>query len=289
MEKRSTSPTQAYDGYQLSYARPTDSWLKKAVIKSLENLTGKRKLQAVYDQLHANGPDPWKVWGESLEMLNIQVDYDAQKLQKVPQTGPVIFVANHPYGIVDGAILLYLVSQVRKDYFLLINEVLSHEPIMKDHLLPVDFRTNEEAKHTNLRTRSETTARLKQGQALVIFPSGAVATQARFSLFGPAEEWPWRTFICPRIHETQCTVVPLFFHGENSRWFQLASKVSMNMRLGLLLYEAVNKRRKTIRVEIGDPIPYGEMAGMRNRKKLIDFLKARTLNLGGSEYAILNQ
>jgi len=279
LENSSIPSPKAYDGYKLSYARSTDSKLKKAVIRGLERLTGRPKLQAVYDQLHENGPDPWKVWGESLDILNIQVDYDKRLLENVPLEGPVIFVANHPYGIVDGIIFLYLVSQVRKDYFLLINEVLSHEPIMKGHLLPVDFRTNEEAKHINLNTRRETTERLKAGQALVIFPSGAVSTQPRFSLFSPAEEWPWRTFICSRIHETQCTVVPLYFHGQNSFWFQLVSKFSMNMRLGLLLFEALNKRNKTIKVEIGNPIPYAEMADIRNRKKLIDYLKERTLAL----------
>lgn len=279
MYNPSPSPPKAYNGYKLSYARSTDRWLKKAVIQTVENLTGKRKLQAVYEQLHANGPDPWKVWGETLEMLNIEVDYDKDQLKKIPKEGPVIFVANHPFGIVDGAIFLYLISQVRKDYFLLINEVLAHDPIMKGHVLPVDFRVNKEATRSNLESRSETRRRLQEGQALVIFPSGAVATQPRFSLFGDAEEWPWRTFICGSIHETQCTVVPLFFHGQNSRWFQLVSKISMNLRLGLLLHEAMNKRNKTLQVEIGDPIEYAEMEGIKNRKKLIAFLKERTLGL----------
>lgn len=279
MEKTSKPYEKAYSGYKLSYAHPEDGWLKQRIIRGIERLTGKGELQDLYEWLHENGPDPFKIWGESLERLNITVDFDEKQLDRVPKEGPVIFVANHPYGIVDGAIFLYLVSKVRKDYFLLINEVISREPILKSHLLPVDFRKTEEAKNTNLETRRLTTERLNQGQALVIFPSGAVATRPRFKLGGPAKEWPWRRFICGRIHETKCKVVPIYFHGQNSFWFHFVSKFSMNLRLGLLIHEVLNKQHSTIQVEVGDPIGYEEMQPFKDRQQLIEFLEARTMAL----------
>jgi putative hemolysin len=272
------APEKGYIGKQFTYASPEDSWLKRWVITTVEKLTGSKHLQKIYDELHEETPNPFDVWENALGKLNIKLDFEASQLDKVPKEGPLIFVANHPFGVVDGAILLHLVTRVRKDYFLLINEVLSHEPIMEGHLLPVDFRGDERALQTNLRTKEQTTERLREGEALAIFPSGAVATSLK--LFGPVEEFPWRRFICTRIHETQCTVVPVYFHGQNSRLFQFVSKISMNLRLGLLLYEVMNKRNSTIKLAVGDPIHYDQMSKYPDRQDLIDFLKARTMSLG---------
>ncbi|MEM1216302.1 MAG: lysophospholipid acyltransferase family protein [Bacteroidota bacterium] len=260
-----------------SYAQPRDPRLKRWVIRTLERLTGSKPLQRIYRELYTETPNPYDVWENAFRKLNITVDYDGSRLDKVPRNGPVIFIANHPFGVVDGAILLHLVTRVRRDYFLLINSVLADEPLMKGHLLPVDFDATPAAKATNLRTREETTRRLKNGEALAIFPSGAVATA--FKWRGPVEEFPWRRFICGKIHETQCTVIPIYFHGANSRLFQTVSKVSMNMRLGLLLHEIMNKRNTTIQVAIGNPIPYVDMQPYRNRQELIEYLYERTMGL----------
>ena len=271
-------PEKGYVGKQFTYASPEDSRFKRWVITTVEKLTGSKHLQKIYDELHEETPNPFDVWENALGKLNIKLDFDASQLDKVPKEGPLIFVANHPFGVVDGAILLHLVTRVRRDYFLLINEVISHEPILKGHLLPVDFRGDERALQTNLRTKEQTTERLRNGEALAIFPSGAVATSLK--LFGPVEEFPWRRFICTRIHETKCTVVPIYFHGQNSRLFQFVSKISMNLRLGLLLYEVMNKRNSTIKLAVGDPIYYDEMSKYPDRQELIEFLKARTMSLG---------
>ncbi len=270
-------PSKAYDGKKFTYASPEDSWLKQKIIGGLEILTGRKRLQKIYDTLHEMGPNPFDVWQDALEMLDIEPSFNHDQLMKIPDKGPIIFVANHPFGVVDGAIFLHIVTRVRRDYFILINEVLTHEPFLKDHLLPVDFRGDDKALQTNLETKELTTERLRNGEALVIFPSGAVATALKF--FGKVEELPWRRFICTRIHETQCTVVPLFFYGMNSRLFQFVSKINMNLRLGLLLREVMNKRGKTIPVEIGDPITYDEMAPYTDRQELIDFLRDRTMAL----------
>jgi putative hemolysin len=272
-------PSKAYDGKKFTYASPEDSWLKRKVISAIEILTGRKHLQKIYDELHAAGPNPFDVWRDGLKKLNISVDFDYSLLERVPKEGPVIFVANHPFGVVDGAVFLDLVTRVRKDYFILINEVLAHEPFLEDHLLPVDFRGDKRATETNLETKRQTTERLKQGQALVIFPSGGVATSRKF--FGEVTELPWRRFICTRIHETQCAVVPFFFHGQNSRLFQFVSKFSMNLRLGLLLHEVMNKRGKSIKVEMRAPISYSRMAGIKDRQELIEFLHDQTV-LGDS-------
>lgn len=267
----------AYAGKKFTYTSPHDSWLKRLIISTVERLTGRAHLQKIYEELHEETPNPFDVWENALNKLRIRMDYDAHQLEKAPKEGPVIFIANHPFGVVDGAFLCHLVTRVRRDYFLLVNEVLSREPIMEGHLLPVDFRGNQEALEINLRTKERTTERLNEGEALAIFPSGGVATSMKF--FGKVEELPWRRFICTRIHETQCTVIPIFFYGKNSRLFQFVSKFSMNLRLGLLLHEIMNKRGTTVRAEVGDPITYAEMAPYTDRQELIEYLYQRTMSL----------
>jgi putative hemolysin len=279
INQNTPSTEKAYSGHKFTYTSPHDSWLKRGIIGTVENLTGRKYLQQIYEELHEETPNPFDVWENAMNKLDIKMDYDHSQLEKAPKTGPVIFVANHPFGVVDGAIMCHLVTRVRRDYFLLVNEVLSREPIMKGHLLPVDFRGNDEALQINLRTKELTTERLRKGEALAIFPSGGVATAMKF--FGEIQEFPWRRFICTRIHETKCTVVPIYFHGKNSRLFQFVSKFSMNLRLGLLLHEIMNKRGETIKIEVGDPITYDEMEQYEDRQKLIEFLYKRTMALGG--------
>lgn len=270
-----------YDKHDFTYASKADKFIKRRVIKFVELITGKKFVQRIYDEIVAEGVTPINVWNKTLQKLNIKVDYDQSQLDKIPATGPIIFIANHPFGIVDGVIFCDLVSKKRKDYFLMVNEVLSREPIMKDHLLPVDFRSNKAALQTNINTKNEAGERLKKGQCLVIFPSGGVAT--RFKMFGKVEEWPWKKSICKHIHNSKCTVVPMFFHGKNSELFQTASRISTNVRLGLLLNEARNKRGKSFRVEIGDPIPYEELEHLKDRQALIDHLYKYTLTKVGNK------
>ncbi len=265
---------------RFTYASPEDSWFKRQVIMTVEHLTGRKTIQRMYDLLMANDPNPIDVWKQGLDIMNISMDYNEEALEQIPKTGPLIFVANHPFGVVDGAVLLHLVTRVRKDFFILINEVISHHEFLKQHLLPIDFRGDEAALQTNLQTKANTTERLKNGEALVIFPSGAIATQLKF--FGPVEELPWRGFISNRIHETQCTVLPIYFYGKNSALFQFVSKLSMNLRLGLLLHEIMNKRNKVVKARIGPPIPYSEMAALTEKKEMMNFLREKTLSLKDS-------
>jgi putative hemolysin len=276
--KRDASPLteNPYDD-NFSYANPKESRARQLLVKAVERITGAHQLLAIYEQLKAEKSDPFNFWGRALEKLAVAIDYDQKQLEKIPKEGPVIIVANHPFGLVDGAILLHLVTRIRKDYFLLINEVLAHEPFLKEHLLPVDFNETPQALATNLETRRLTSERLSQGQALVIFPGGGVATIKRPG--GPAEEYPWRPFIAGKIHENQCPVVPLYFHGINSPLFHIVSKVSMRLRQGLFIREALNKRGQTIKVNIGDPVPYAEMKPYRKRAALIEFLQEKTFEL----------
>ena len=261
----------------LSYANPDDpAWLK-FLIDTLEVSTGRNKLERKYRDIRARNPKPSQAWTMILDSLEITRRYDTAHLARTPSEGPVVFISNHPFGVVDGLMLGELVNRVRPDFFVLVNEVLTREPLFRKHLLPVDFRGNREAMRTNIQTRKLAVERLQAGEAMGIFPAGGVAT-AR-SIFGPAEDLHWKRFVAKLIIQSKATVMPLYFHGQNSRLFQWASQVHVNLRLGLLLHEARNKMGQTLPISIGDPIQWEEMASYTKRQELLSYLRRRTLEV----------
>lgn len=264
----------------LTYAHPHDPPLRKLLIDTLEVSTGRTRLERLYREIREMDIAPHEAWGLILQQLSITVEYAPQKLAQVPQKGPVIFVSNHPFGVVDGLIMGELVNKVRPEFFVLVNEVLTREALFSRYLLPIDFRETREALRTNLATRQAAIERLQNGEAMAIFPAGGVATARR--PFGRAQDLEWKRFVGRLIQRSRATVIPLFFHGQNSPIFQLASQVHPSLRLGLFLNEVRNKIGKTIRVSVGDPITWQEMATLRNRQELIDFLHVKTHQLSQS-------
>ncbi len=185
----------------LTYARSSDALVTRWLIRRFEHLSGVSRLQCMYDEIYRDQVVGPQLWRAALDKLQITVDYDAAALDDVPRSGPIVFVANHPFGIVDGLIMCFLISQVREDFFLLVNAAVLPQPLIERYLLPIDFKATKAALKTNLSTKHLTTQRLRQGHALGIFPAGMVATAQ--TPWGPAREMPWHTFVSRRIHEAR--------------------------------------------------------------------------------------
>ncbi len=262
---------------RLSYSNPTDPMLKKAVIAMIELATGRPKLEKLYNEVRRMRLHPSELWGATLQKLEIKLNFDAAQLEKIPTEGPVVFIANHPFGVVDGLILGHLVSRVRERFAILVNELICKEVHLQDFLLPIDFNETKEALQTNLRSRQETLERLKRGEALAIFPAGGVSTAPK--LFGKAEDLEWKRFTIKVIQHTKATVVPIYVHGQNSRLFQIASHIHLHLRLSLLLHEIRNKIGKTIRVTIGEPILYDQLQQATTRQNMLEYLRKVTFDL----------
>lgn len=266
----------------LSYAEPDDPWFKRALIGLLEWLTGKPRLERMAAGLLSSNLPPGKIMGAALQELGIRLDIDEQVFYRIPTDGPVVLIANHPFGVVDGLALCEIASRIRSHYAILVNSVLCREPSLAPILLPVDFRETKEALYTNLNTRKEALERLARGEALAIFPSGAVAT-APFPGKDPVD-LEWKRFVVKLITHSNATVVPVYFHGRNSFWFQLASFIHMNLRLGLLLYEVRNKMGKPLTISVGEPISPNEWRNLDPKKELLAFLRDKTMELSRREH-----
>ncbi|MEM7655454.1 MAG: lysophospholipid acyltransferase family protein [Bacteroidota bacterium] len=263
----------------LTYVSSYDPKLRRKLIGALELATGRKKIQQRYDQLQAMELAPIDIWRTSLTLLEVEPVLDPVQLAKVPSEGPLVFIANHPFGVVDGLILGDLVARVRTKFSILVNEVLCRQDErMNEFLLPVDFQESKRAIRTNLATRQKALEQLAQGHAVAIFPSGGVATSPR--AFAKAEDLDWKRFTAKLIQKSKATVVPVFFHGRNSRLFQIASHVHETLRMGMLLNEVRNKMGRQIRLTVGDPIPFEALAPIRDRQALIDELRKITFELG---------
>jgi putative hemolysin len=254
--------------HEFSYANAGQPRLKRWVIRSVEGLSGRNHYFGLYNiWRHEIVPTGERVFGRMLELINVRLGLTQQwPPQNLPE-GPLVLLANHPFGIGDGVAILALAETLNRPFKVLINNDLLKIPEMAPYALPVSFDETKEALAQNLKMRHEAVRLLKDGVTIVIFPAGGVAT-AR-SVFGHAEDLPWKMFPAKLIQAAGASVVPIHFSGQNGRLFHLASKVSLTLRLSLLVREFRRLTGKSIGVTIGDILPWSQLSQIADRKLLL--------------------
>lgn len=269
--------TPAIDDF--SYAAPEDPWTRRTLIHAIERTTGQPRLRAMYRDYTADPARFASFWDAAVHFLDLKLNIGGAGLEAIPATGPVVIVANHPYGIVDGLIAGYLISRVRQDFRVLTHSLLSRAPELKDYLLPVDFSESSEALATNIATRRAAMDLLAQRGCVVIFPAGGVSTTPR-PFARQAEDAEWKSFVGRLVHQSKADVVPVYFAGQNSRAFQIVSHVNQTLRLALLFHETHRRIGAAIDVRIGASIPPDDLAALPNRKAIVTALRDATYALG---------
>jgi putative hemolysin len=272
---------------EISYASTATSRTGRAVIRSVENLTGRLGLIRMargYDRELASGRDFWEVM---VERYGLRLDVVGGSLDAIPATGPIVVIANHPYGILDGLMLGHILARTRGDFRILAHQVFRKAPDLERVILPIRFDDGREATAANLGTRRAALDTLAAGGCIGIFPGGTVSTALR--PFGRPMDPTWRRFTARLIAKSGATVVPIFFEGANSRLFQLASHLHTTLRLALLVNEFRSRVGGPVRVAVGAPIEPAEIAARAgDARALMDFLRARTYALSPSPIADLS-
>ena len=262
----------------ISYSYSASTRGGRAMIRMMENATGRLgliKRAEGYEKEVARGRDFWEVM---VERYGLQLDVVGGRLDNIPAEGPLIVIANHPYGILDGLMLGHILSVVRGDFRILANNVFQKAEELDKVVLPISFDETREAVQQNLATRKEALRYLGEGGCIGIFPGGTVATAAR--PFAQPMDPGWRTFTARMIAKSNARVVPVFFDGHTSRLFQLASHLHTTLRMGLLIKEFRKRVDTPVRVSIGQPIPRAEIdARGKDARALMDFLRKATYEL----------
>ncbi len=262
-----------------SYAAPDDPRFKRLVIRLIERMTGQPYLKHLYDE-HRTNPVPGEsFWDAAVRKLELKLVYNETELQQWPKTGPLVVVSNHPYGVLDGLVICHLVSKVRQDFRVLTNSVLYKAEEVREFLLPIDFAETEEALQTNLKSRAAAKTFLMKGGSLVVFPAGGVSTTPTV-WHKRAIDTEWKTFTARLITQAKAPVAPVFFAGQNSRLFQVASHVSMTLRLSLIFKEVHDRIGSEMHVRIGAPIPFEQLPDVSDRHAFMRELREKTYALG---------
>jgi len=266
------------DGQKAKVTSSAGSGAGRAFVRSVENLTGRPRLIRMaqgYDKEVALGRDFWEVM---VEKFGVTLDPVVGSLDNIPKTGPLILVSNHPYGILDGLMMGYILAKTRGDFRILAHTVFRKSADLKRTILPIDFAENREAMMENLRTRKEALAYLADGGAIGIFPGGTVSTSKR--AFGKPMDPGWRTFTAKLVSKSGAQVVPVFYDGQNSRLFQIASRVHYLFRLALFINEFKHKVGEPVKVAIGEVIdPELLKANSGTGRELMDFLREEVYKL----------
>ena len=269
-----------YDKRRLSYSGTYTELWKVLSIRAIEWLTGKLTLLHLIRKFEAMGPARGQeFWQRTLTLMGIELQTPADQIANIPATGPVVVVANHPHGLVDGLVMAKLVGNVREDFKILTRSLLTGIEEIAYHMVPVPFPHEEGALEKGLEMRRIAMEHLQNGGVVILFPSGSVATSETW--FGPAVEAEWNPFTAKMILRSNAVIVPIHFPGQNSRWYQIANKISPIIRQGLLLHEvafALNKPQAPI---VGAPIGREEIAKWSsNPRGFMAWLRETTLALG---------
>lgn len=277
---RSSRVDRPYDMRRLSYAGTFANPFKAGTIRTIEWLTAKvTLLRLIRDFERSGAPFGSPFWPKALRQMGIRIDTPPEEIAHIPPSGPVIVVANHPHGLVDGMVLAEMVNRVRPDFKILTRSLLTGIPEVEEFMIAVPFPHEENARELGLEMRNLSMEHLKNGGVLILFPAGKVAMSDGY--FGPVVEAEWNVFTHKMIQRSGATIVPVHFTGQNSRLFQIANQVSDTLRQGLLLYEIKRALFKPQRPVIGAPISADELKKWEgNPRGFLAWLREHTLSLG---------
>lgn len=234
------------------------------------------KLRDVYRRVQRS-PDGFRL-ETLLSEMRVELRVNPAETARIPATGPVVVVANHPFGVLDGAILTVLLTRVRPDVKVLTNFLLGDVPELQRHCIFVDPFETDRSIESNRRALKECLAWLQRGGMLAIFPAGEVSylQVPEAKIADPA----WNDTAVRLTRRTGASVLPVFFCGHNSVGFQILGMFHPQFRTALLLQEFLQQEGKTIEVRFGSEISNHCVGGIKDDAEATAYLRWRTYLLG---------
>lgn len=248
---------------------PVATWLFGAVTQ-LDRLGG------LYEK--ARGGDAKDFAERILAGLEVEGAVVRGSVEGIPREGPLLVVANHPFGGIEGLVLLNLLMQVRPDVKIMANQMLEQLSELRPNMIFVNPFGGGEAAAGNVAPLRQCLRWLKQGGALGMFPSGEVAHFDIQTM--KVRESGWHPSLALLLRHSRATVLPVFFEGANGPFFQMAGLVSPLLRTALLPREVLSKAGQTIRMRIGKTVPFEKLDSFSNDQEMTRYLRMRVNVLG---------
>lgn len=212
--------------------------------------------------------------------FDIQLKVDNEDvLKSFPVGTPFITVSNHPFGALDGISLIHLVGQYHPDYKVMVNKFLNYITAMRPNFIAVDPLASDDPdkRAVSMRGIKEAIMQVRRGHPIGFFPAGAVSKiNGKLRL----EDRAWQPSIIRLIEQLDVPVVPIFFHGRNSTWFNILGMIDWRLRTLRLPAEVFRKCHSTIHISVGQPISVEEQKRHQGSiEEFGEYLKARTYAL----------
>ena len=248
-------------------------------IKLIELFTGKLTLKKLYDQYLIENNPPENFWNDAIKKLQLNLIPHYKSSTHIPKKGRLIIVANHAFGVVDGVSICSLVSRVRQDYKIITHKVLRQADAVKEKIIPIDFSRTKEAVLNNINARKLAAEHLSRDGIIIIFPSGRIATKPKLIKKVEIDDGDWKKFTAKLAIKNNSSILPIYFEGQNSQLFYIASKISLTFRYSLMMYELKRKIGNTIHMHIGDIIDCNTIKEIGNLKDITKFIRMKTYTL----------
>ncbi|MCH2490281.1 MAG: lysophospholipid acyltransferase family protein [Flavobacteriales bacterium] len=211
-----------------------------------------------------------------LDEFEINFEIPEEDLKRIPKTGPFITISNHPLGGIDGILLLKVLLEKRPDFKIIANFLLHRIEPLKPYVMPVNpFEDHKDAKSSVMGFKTAL-GHLRDEHPLGIFPAGEVSTYKDGNL---VIDRPWEPAAMKLIKKANVPVVPIYFHGKNSKFFYRLAKLSDKLRTAKLPSELLTQKERVIKVRIGLPISVSDQAEHESLEAFTDFLRKKTYML----------
>ena len=252
-------------------------WLSESVVgKLVMHILRLNKLDKLYAKVYDDDPEAFL--DRLIDVLGVSIEINEEDLKKIPAQGPFITVSNHPFGGLDGIILIKLLGKIRPDYKVMANFLLKKIEPIKEHILgiePVDGRGKVDKAAVMAAIRH-----VKDGYPLGLFPAGDVSVYRAES--NHVEDREWDTSVLKLIKIARVPVIPVYFKGSNSLLFYLLGLIHPMLRTVKLPSELLNKKKRVVKVRVGNPIDVPTQASFHDIGQYGKFLRAKTYLLGSA-------
>lgn len=258
---------------------PVQKWLLTVLEHPIEKTLSIKALNDAYERMEffSSLANHDNVFQNCLDCVQAHYAISGQDIRKIPKQGPLVVVANHPFGGLEGVVLGDIIFRARPDVRVLGNYLLQHLAELRQWIIPVDPFGNRSSSMANAKAIKAAIRWVADGGVLVTFPAGEVAHFA----WGQAKitDPKWSPHVGAIIKHAQADVLPVFFPGSNSLFFQIAGLFHPRIRTALLPHELIKKSSSAINVYIGKVIPWKKLQNLEDNEAITEYLRNSTFFL----------